>query len=146
MWKVKVEIEKTTASNAQGSRDLCGLLSALHQFICTVLLCVCKKTVSTTSDSYNLLFPLQQKSLSHEGRGMVKTSYSATYSKVSHSLKTVHLWVSVLIDIYCMKLRWWGLSNTLICECNSISLGVILLLCSFSKIQVVGFPLGLWLM
>lgn len=64
-------------------------------------------------------------------------------SKVSHSLHIVQLWVFMLVPIYCKKeLLWWELRKTLICGHGSLSLGVISLPYSFSRITVVGFPLG----
>ena len=64
------------------------------------------------------------------------------YSNVSHSLYIVHLQFSMLIAIYCKKLLWLGLSDILVYGHRSLSLSVILLLWSFSRIIAVDFPLG----
>lgn len=71
----------------------------------------------------------------------IKTNKQTECSKVS--LHIVHLWVSVISIYYKKQLLWWGLNNILICEYSTMSLGVILLLCSFCRIIV--FPLGPWL-
>jgi hypothetical protein len=71
--------------------------------------------------------------------------FRAECSKVSHSLHIIWLWVSIFIPIYCRrKLLWWWLSKTLIYEYSRMSLGVTLLLCSFSRMVVLGIPPGPW--
>lgn len=58
-------------------------------------------------------------------------------SMVSHSLPIVWLWVSVLVHFFWLrKLFWWWLTKVLITEYNRMSLGVMLLLCSFSRTLV----------
>lgn len=42
---------------------------------------------------------------------------------------------------YRKKLLWWGLRYTLTYRYSSKSLGVVLILCPFNRIMVVGFPL-----
>ena len=72
-------------------------------------------------------------------------SFITEFSKVLHSLNIAHLWVSVFVSIYRrVNLFWWLLSKTLICEYNIMSLGVILLLCFFSRTVPFGFSLSLW--
>lgn len=63
--------------------------------------------------------------------------------KFSYSLHVEQLWVSVLINIYCKEMLLWGwLNKALIYGYSSMLLGVILLLCSFSRTIVVDFLLG----
>lgn len=61
-------------------------------------------------------------------------SLKSSTNSVSYSLHRDQLWISVLITIYHKKLA-------LICWYSNVTLGVMLLLCSFSRIIVVGFPL-----
>lgn len=54
--------------------------------------------------------------------------------------------MDLCVNFFCCKkkkLFWYWLSEALIDGYSRILLGVILLLCSFSRIIVVGFPLGL---
>lgn len=52
---------------------------------------------------------------------------------------------SVLFPTYFQKkLFWWGPREALVCENSSISLGLMWLLSSFSRIMVFGSPLGSW--
>lgn len=59
-------------------------------------------------------------------------------TSVSYSLHW--LWVLVLAAACSKKLLWWGFSDALVY--SSKSLRVVLLLCPFSLIIVIGFPLG----
>lgn len=62
--------------------------------------------------------------------------------RVSHSW---HICGSLLVPMYCKKrLLWWGLSAALIYGYSWVSLGLVLLLCSFSWIVEIGFLLGSW--
>lgn len=56
-------------------------------------------------------------------------------SAVSHSLHFVWLWVSVVVVVVFSD-------EAMICACSSVPLGVILLLCAFSKAIVFVFSLG----
>jgi hypothetical protein len=60
-------------------------------------------------------------------------------SKVSHC--TLSSCGPLLIPIYCEKCLWRGLSDSMIYGYSSMPLGVILLLCSFSRIIVLCFPM-----
>lgn len=89
--------------------------------------------------------PLLHNSLILEGRGLMKISHLGQGTPKSLTLYIDQFWVSVLILIYCKKLFWCELSSAVICACNgcsNMSLGVILLLCYFSRIIVLGFPLS----
>lgn len=90
--------------------------------------------------------PLLHTPLILEWRGLIKTSrLGSKYSKVSPSMQFVHLWVSVLNNACCKKtLFWWGFSNDLIYGYSDTPLGVVSLLCTFSRIIVVDFLLSLW--
>lgn len=71
------------------------------------------------------------------------TPFKTKYSRVPHCRSHQHiawLWSSALILVCCKKrLLWRGLGEMLVSRCSSVSAGVILLLCSFSKIMVVDF-------
>jgi len=87
--------------------------------------------------------PLLPSSLSSKERSLRKTSHWGNEcSKVSHSA-LVQLLVQVLDSVYCRKkLIWWRMNTTMIYWSSRMSLGSILLLCSFSRTI---FPsLGLW--
>lgn len=87
----------------------------------------------------NNLPPLPQSSLSPDRRGWVKTSHLG--------LCTVRLWASVLVPVYCKekKLLWGWLHKKLIYDGYSrVISGVILLLYSFNRTIIFGFPLGPW--
>lgn len=59
--------------------------------------------------------PLLYWSLSLMGRSLTTKPFRTEYSKVSHSLYIVQLWVSLLIPIYCSKkLTWCSLREALI--------------------------------
>lgn len=59
-------------------------------------------------------------------------------SSISYFLPIIWLWVSVFASIcHRGKLPWRWLSRALIIEYSRISLGVILLFCSFSRIKLV---------
>jgi len=62
---------------------------------------------------------------------------------ISHSQYIVRLLVSAFAPTRCKRklLRWW-LMMKLIHEYSRISIGIILLLCSFRRRRVVGFILG----
>ena len=79
--------------------------------------------------------PLSHRCLSPEGRGLMKTSHLG--------LGGLKLWVSVLVPIYCKEHLWWWLNTKLYGHIN-ISLGVTSMLCFFSRMKRVGFPLGPW--
>ena len=116
------------------------------QILCMVLqslkfISVCREDSISLGHSSFLAF-LPQGSLNLERKGLMKVSHLGLCFKVFHSL-IVHLWVSVISIYYKKQLLWWGLNNILICEYSNMSLGVILLLCSFCRIIV--FPLGPWL-
>lgn len=66
------------------------------------------------------------------------------FSKASHSLHIVHLWVSVLVTIYCKRIviddgwtRCWPMTIAEV-------LGVIALLCSYGRTTMFGLSLGPW--
>lgn len=87
--------------------------------------------------------PLWQVSSSFDKRGLMKTSMrtegSCSLCKVSSCAS------SVLIPIYCKKRLFWGwVMDALIYMYSSVSLGIIILLNSSSKIKVPGFPLDPW--
>lgn len=59
----------------------------------------------------------------------------ARHSAVSPSLHLGHLWVSVLISIYCkQKFPRWGMRDALIYDYNDKPLGISLTFDSFRKI------------
>lgn len=104
--------------------ERCYLLGLIHQLFC-------------------LLFCIDPRTL-RGGFGEDISSWIEC-SKISHSLHTVHLRVSVLIAIYFKKkFLCWGLTQILINEYSNISFGIILLCFSFSRVVVVSFPLGPW--
>lgn len=88
--------------------------------------------------------PFWHSSLSPEGeRFNANTPFRIACSKISHSWYVLQLWVSVLVFIYCPKrlLLWW-VSEAQIYEYGRILLRVIVLLYSFSRKTVFGFPQG----
>lgn len=80
-----------------------------------------------------LLFPLPHRSLGLKRRTVIQTSQLGQSMPVAYSLHTGQLWVTVLTDIHCKR--------KLIYEYNNKSLGIALLVCSFSRI-VISFHLG----
>lgn len=63
-------------------------------------------------------------------------------STVSYSVYPGQLWVSLLVNIYCMKkLLWWRMANAEICGFKDKSLGAGLILCPFSRAIVLDFSL-----
>lgn len=55
------------------------------------------------------------------------------------------LWVSAFAPIYFIRhLLWWWLNKALIYKCSRISFRVILLLSSFRRRVLFGFPIYLW--
>ena len=110
--------------------------------------CVIYKILPITNHLPDLVFTVflvsgLHESLNLEGQSIIKAlPFRTEFSIVSHSLHVVQSWVSVLIAIYCMKkfLSEW-LSDALIYGNNNVPLGVILLLCSFTRIIVIGFLL-----
>lgn len=72
-------------------------------------------------------------------------SFRADYSKVSHSLHNVWLWVSVFVPICCRrKIACWWLSKALMYVFSRMPLVVISLLCFFSRTVTFGFSPDLW--
>lgn len=72
-------------------------------------------------------------------------SFRAEYSKVSHSLHYVWLWVAVFVPICCRrKIACWWLSKAPMYVFSRIPLGVISLLCFFSRTVTSGFSPGPW--
>lgn len=65
-------------------------------------------------------------------------------SKVSYSLYGLAVGFSICLISHRRKLLEWWLGKALIYEYNRMSLGVVLLLCPFSRRVVFGFSLGLW--
>lgn len=69
-----------------------------------------------------------------EGCG-IHAPFMARLSAVSRSLHLGHLWVSVLINIYCkQKFPRWGMRDALIYDYNDKPLGISLTFGSFRKI------------
>ena len=98
----------------------------------------------TTSELTTFLLLLWHRSLCLEWRGLIKRCHLELSAPNFHSLHIVQLWVSVLIAIYCTeKYPWWGLSDVLIYGYSCMSSWVILLLCLFSRMIAICFPLGL---
>lgn len=67
------------------------------------------------------------------------------FLEVIHHLWTLYidqLWVSILIFIYCWKVLCWEMRDSLLCRYSNKSSRVVSMLCLFSKLIVVGSPLG----
>lgn len=90
----------------------------------------------------SFLPPLLHRPLNLES---MKTYYLGLWTSKSFTLCTLFICVFLFITIYYNKFPWWGLSDTLIYRCSNMSLGVISLVCPFTRIIVVSFPLGLLL-
>lgn len=91
--------------------------------------------------SFCLLFQIDPRALIEGVWG--RHPLRVVNSKVHHSLHIVQL--SLFVPVYCTrKAVWCGLSKALICGYSNMSLGAILLLCSFIRIIVVDFPLSPW--
>lgn len=70
-----------------------------------------------------------------------KYSFMVLCSSLSLSVHCL-VWVSVLISIcYKKRLLWWKLNNSLTYGYSNMSLVIVLLLCLFSRIMAVVFPL-----
>lgn len=106
------------------------------------VLCVLLQT-PTTSGSYNLSAPLLRWSLSLEGWYGIDVPFRDEHSTVSYSLKVVWLWVSVLITINSKRMLWWALRVGLIYGYKWKNSWDSLILCSFSRIMVLGSLLSL---
>lgn len=109
---------------------------SLHEFICLLaffieralfLLC------SASSLGLTLFSPLPQDSLNPKRMGVVKTPDLGLCISRCHFLCNVSLCVSGCVLICCNgKLLWCWLSKTLISEHSTVSLGAIVMLCSFN--------------
>lgn len=89
--------------------------------------------------------PLLPSFLSPEERGLMKTSHLGL--SIPKSIASLHdvLCASVFVPIYFQRelLCPW-LNKTLIYGCSRMLLGVIVVLPSFSRTVVFGFPQGSW--
>lgn len=75
-------------------------------------------------------------------RGGVWWRHPTECSQVSHPLHLAHLWLFVLIPIYCRKrLLWWGLSEELTYKDSKCHLESFCC-CFFSRIMLVDFSLS----
>lgn len=120
----------------------CVCCHFLCEFNCAwVLLCL-EITIPLESSITSSIFPHPLLWTCQVGRVSKDILFRTELSKVSHFLHIVHLWVTVLIAIYCKKLIWCGGSKALICTCVIYQQGS--LLCSFNRIIVVGFLLSPW--
>lgn len=94
------------------------------------------------SESYNLIAFSSTEFHEPWGEGFYgNITFRTKYSKVFHSLYTMWLWVTIY---HRMKLLWWWLKKTLMYDCSIMLIGVILWLCSFSKMVGLGFYLDPW--
>lgn len=99
--------------------------------------------LSTTSDFYNCFCPLPlQKSRSLVGRGMIfmsQSGMSTLQSLILHMLSVVDLCFNAIYNK--KKLLWWELRDALTYGYRNKSLEVVLTLCPFSRIILLGFIL-----
>lgn len=109
---------------------------SLCEFVCAQALLLMEDTILgvichlRSLSSFSFFFYIDSWSL--RGGCDKDISLRGEYSKVSHSLYIVILWVSVLITIGCKKkFPWWRLSEVMIYVYNNILLWFILLLCFF---------------
>lgn len=88
---------------------------------------------------------LLQSSLTPDGRDLVTTSQlvlSVPRSPTLFELSNVYLCINPIR--YNRKCLWWWLSKLQVCKYRRLSLVVILLLYSFSRMKVFSFSLGQW--
>jgi hypothetical protein len=129
---------------AEVSQGMC-LLSKSDKVICTTaLLCLEKVSLmlSSTPRSYNLslLWPWGVG----VGECGIDVLCRTEHSIGSYSVYIALFRIAVLIGINCKeKLLWLILRDALICMYSSKSLGVILILCPFSRIIALGSLLKL---
>lgn len=118
--------QRTWCRPVQAQWCCCGLCA----FVWTLIMLIYSVSFSWCAPSPQAvtLFPppLPQVFLSSEGRDLMERSHlKAECSKVSHSLCSVSLWVSVFVPIlFKRKLLCWELSEALICEYSRTPLGV----------------------
>lgn len=89
-------------------------------------------------------------SLSHtapklEERRVINSSQLGPKIEVFYSLYVDQLWISMLTVIYFKKVPWWELGDELIYGYTNKPLRIILTLFSFTRIIVVSFLWGPWL-
>ena len=91
------------------------------------------------------LWLLQSFCIESWGEKLTKASHLGMSDQKSFILHFVQLWVFVLYSVYCSKklLSWW-MRKTLLYGYSRMPLGVMLLLCSFSRTIVFGFSLDYW--
>ena len=95
----------------------------------------------------SFLLPLLQHSLlCPAGRDLMQILHLGVSISCFLSLYTLSVCESLYVfsSAAGAKILWFWLSNTLIYDYTRISLGFILLLCSFSRIVVFDFMLGPW--
>lgn len=93
------------------------------------------------SSSYNLSLSSSAKTPEPWGKGLYKGIPFRTQCSTLRAIAQCTL--PVLLSIHCKKkLLWWGLHSVIIYKYSNMPLGVIWLLCSFSRIIVLAFPLG----
>lgn len=74
---------------------------------------------------------------------LMKIPHLGPSASKSLPLHIVQLWVSLLAPVCSKKRRpWYRIKRCLLCGYSSMTSGAILLLCSFSRIIVLDFPLG----
>lgn len=107
-----------------------------HQFLCLEGL-----VLLVSSMSYNLSTFPSTGVPELWGEGLMETFQLGLSVPRYLTFCILSQWVPAFVFLHCRrKLLWRWLSKTLICECSRMSLGVILLLHSFSR-TVFGFPL-----
>lgn len=113
------------------------------QYICTSVMMCLEDAVSFVSSRTWLL---QSFHLSDSWREWCSEDIPSRVecSKASHSLNIVHLWLSVLVTIYCKRIliddgwtKYWPMTIAEI-------IWIIALLCSYGRTTMLGLPLGPW--
>lgn len=96
--------------------------------------------------SYNLSTSSCAEFLEPWGEGLLKTSHLKLGGPKSSTLCTWSSCTSLNWFPFTAggKSLWWWPNGTLVYGNSRMSLGVFLLLCSFTKIRVYGFPVGPW--
>lgn len=127
------------AWTCRGFVSALSLRESVHMFINRMIV---SSESPITSGSYTLSasFPTEIS----EGRGLTNIPLRTENGKVSHLLYLAQFWLSVLMPVFLQKkLLWCALGEALICGYSNVSLGIILLWCSFGR-TISGFPAGPW--
>ena len=141
----------TSFSSRPSDTDLyrpCACFNSLCEFTCTsVLLCSDGLCSLVSSIPFGSWTPSASSSIGFSeawGEGFDgDISLVAKCFKVFYSLYFVQLWYSAFAPICCRsKILWRLLSKELCYMYSTMSFGVMLLLHSFSRRVVFGFPLG----